>query len=357
MNETGETPAVNYVLTLDELSTLTREGGKPAETLMNVVALDRQAVSKPTSAPPTCWNRIAPTWCWPPRSGLRRECIGTLRMALHEGLAGMVAEQVRPVAVEEVRKHPRFKFFGEAGEEGYHSFLGVPLIDCGVLQGVLVVQTVESRSFSDEEVRMLCEAAAQVAPVVSEARTLDRFIAPTQERLWALARNLWWCWDADTTSLFRDLDPVRWRELKSNPDLAAQRDPAGSVGAARGRTEPAQPHQLCVPPAAGVPEGRPHLGRDARGRAAAAPGGVLFGRVRAAPIGADLLGRPGGAGRRSHQERVGPGHSADRDWAVLRTGLFPPAPGRQRVAAGRLHSGERQRRCRWNRRSARKASR
>ena len=58
---------------------------------------------------------------------------------------------------------------------------------------------------------MLCEAAAQVAPVVSEARTLDRFIAPAQERLWALARNLWWCWDADTTSLFRDLDPARWR--------------------------------------------------------------------------------------------------------------------------------------------------
>ena len=33
---------------------------------------------------------------------------------------------------------------------------------------------------------MLAEAAAQVAPVVSEARTLDRFIAPVQERLWSL---------------------------------------------------------------------------------------------------------------------------------------------------------------------------
>jgi len=30
-----------------------------------------------------------------------------------------------------------------------------------------------------------------VAPVVSEARNLDRFIAPVEERLWALARNLW----------------------------------------------------------------------------------------------------------------------------------------------------------------------
>ena len=53
--------------------------------------------------------------------------------------------------------------------------------------------------------------------MVSEARTLDRFIAPAQERLWALARNLWWCWDHDTSSLFRDLDPVRWRQLNHNP--------------------------------------------------------------------------------------------------------------------------------------------
>ena len=64
---------------------------------------------------------------------------------------------------------------------------------------------------------MLSEAAAQVGSVVSEARTLDRFIAPAQERLWALARNLWWCWDHDTSSLFRDLDPIRWRQLNHNP--------------------------------------------------------------------------------------------------------------------------------------------
>ena len=116
-----------------------------------------------------------------------------------------------------MQNHPRFKYFSEAGEDAYQSFLGVPLIDRGVLQGVLVVQTIEPRVFREDEVRMLCEAAAQVAPVVSEARTLDRFIAPAQERLWTLARNLWWCWDHDTSSLFRDLDPVRWRQLNHNP--------------------------------------------------------------------------------------------------------------------------------------------
>src|SRR6267143_4219585 len=64
---------------------------------------------------------------------------------------------------------------------------------------------------------MLTEAAAQLAPVVSEARTLDRFVAPIQERLWTLARNLWWSWDHEATSLFRELDPVRWRQLNHNP--------------------------------------------------------------------------------------------------------------------------------------------
>ena len=47
--------------------------------------------------------------------GLRPECIGTLRLALHEGLAGLVAEQVRPVAVEQVKTHPRFKYFRRGG--------------------------------------------------------------------------------------------------------------------------------------------------------------------------------------------------------------------------------------------------
>src|SRR5208282_5530639 len=51
----------------------------------------------------------------------------------------------------------------------------------------------------------------------SEARTLDRFIAPVQERLWALARNLWWSWDHDTASLFREINPQRWSQLNHSP--------------------------------------------------------------------------------------------------------------------------------------------
>ena len=205
-----------YVLTLEEIANLAAEEGQPAETLMNVVALiakrfETDVCSAYLLEPDRANLVLAAT------VGLRPACIGSLRMAINEGLAGLVAEQVRPVSVEQAHFHPRFKYFSEAGEDAYQSFLGVPLVDRGVLQGVLVVQTIEPRVFREDEIQMLVKAAAQVAPVVSEARTLDRFIAPNQERLWALARNLWWSWDHDAISLFRDLDPQRWRQVNQNP--------------------------------------------------------------------------------------------------------------------------------------------
>ncbi len=204
------------VLALEEIAKLAEEGRKPVETLSRMVALiARRFHTDVCSAyllePDRSSLVLAATL------GLRKQAVGVLRISLHEGLTGLVAEQVRPVTVSHARNHPRFKYVMEAGEDAYHSFLGVPLIDRGVLQGVLVVQTVEARAFRDDEVRLLTEAAAQVAPIVSQARTLDLFIAPSQERLWALARNLWWSWDHDCTSLFRDLDPVRWAELNQNP--------------------------------------------------------------------------------------------------------------------------------------------
>src|SRR6478672_11687021 len=154
MSTTADDRDAGYVLTLEEIGNLTREAGKPAETLMNVVALiashfRSDVCSAYLLEPDRATLVLAATL------GLRPQCVGALRMSLHEGLAGLVAEEVRPVAVEQVRNHPRFKYFREAGEDDYQSFLGVPLIDRGLLQGVLVVQTLEARIFHDEEVRTL----------------------------------------------------------------------------------------------------------------------------------------------------------------------------------------------------------
>src|ERR1044071_6175976 len=128
MSQTEHTRVVaDYVLKLEEIGTLAAEGGKPAETLMNVVALiakrfQTDVCSAYLLEPDRANLVLAAT------VGLRPQCIGTLRLGLHEGLTGLVAEEVGPVAVAQVKNHPRFKFFRESGEDAYQSFLGVPLI-------------------------------------------------------------------------------------------------------------------------------------------------------------------------------------------------------------------------------------
>lgn len=47
-------------------------------------------------------------------------------------------------------------------------------------------------------------------PITPEGRDL-------YDKLWALARNLWWSWHPECDQLFRDIDPIRWRQLDHNP--------------------------------------------------------------------------------------------------------------------------------------------
>src|SRR2546427_10593593 len=133
------------VLTFDEIDNLTAESGKPAETLMNVVALiagrfHTDVCSAYLLEPDRANLVLAATL------GLRPSCVGRLRMGLNEGLAGLVAAQGRPVAVGQGKSHPRVKYFREAGEEAYQSFLRVSLIDRGRLPRVLAVPTIETRA-------------------------------------------------------------------------------------------------------------------------------------------------------------------------------------------------------------------
>jgi glycogen phosphorylase len=202
--------------TLEEIGRLVSESGSAAETLTNVVNLIQRRFATDVCSvyllEPDRTNLVLAATI-----GLRPESVGRVRMRLTEGLVGLVAEQMRPQCVPDVTRHPRFKYFREAGEEPYHSFLGAPIVCRGLLEGVLVVQTVEPRAFNADAVRMLVMAGAQLAPIVSEARIVGQFVVPAHHRLAELAQNLWWSWDPDTTNLFREIDPALWREVDSNP--------------------------------------------------------------------------------------------------------------------------------------------
>ncbi len=221
---TTTTDQGSVLWTLEEIGRLVSHSGNPAETLNNLVHLIKRRFDTDVCSVYLLESDrvnlvLAAT------IGLRPEGVGRIRMRLTEGLAGLVAEQLRPQVIADATAHPRFKYFHEAGEDPYRSFLGVPVLDRGLLVGVLVVQTVERRTFSQDDVRMLVMAGTQLAPIVSEARTLGQSAAPAHQRLYTLARNLWWSWDNDTTTLFRELDPVRWREFDHNPIALLQQIP------------------------------------------------------------------------------------------------------------------------------------
>src|SRR5262245_5667403 len=166
----------SLLLTLEECSRLVAHSHDPHETLTNIVRLIRDrfrtAVCSVYLLEPERQELVLGATV-----GLQEESVGRVRMRVDEGLTGMVAEQLAPVMVADAFKHPRFKYFPEAGEDPYRSFLGVPLIEGGALEGVLVVQTVEPRTFSTGEVRMLTTLAAQVASLVGDARLLEKVVA------------------------------------------------------------------------------------------------------------------------------------------------------------------------------------
>ncbi|MFO0844125.1 MAG: putative PEP-binding protein [Gemmataceae bacterium] len=172
--------AVSYenslLLTLGEITQLVVHSHDAAETLANIVRLIQGRIR----------TAVCSVYVLEVESGqlvlgatvgLKPEAVGRVRMRLDEGLTGLVAQQAAPVMVADAFDHPRFKYFPEAGEDPYHSFLGVPLVEGGTLQGVLVVQDVEPRTFSPSEVQMLVSVAAQVAPLVGDARLLERVTA------------------------------------------------------------------------------------------------------------------------------------------------------------------------------------
>jgi phosphotransferase system enzyme I (PtsP) len=173
MKQSSATPENSLLLTLEEISQLVSHSHDAAETLANIVQLIQRRFE----------TEVCSVYLLEPGRGdlvlsatvgLQADSIGRVRMGLHEGLTGLVAEQLAPVMVEEAAVHPRFKYFPEAGEDPYHSFLGVPLVERGMLQGVLVVQTVERRTFSRDEIRMLVTVGSQLAPLVSEAQLLKQ---------------------------------------------------------------------------------------------------------------------------------------------------------------------------------------
>lgn len=104
--------------------------------------------------------------------GLRPEAVHQTRMRLGEGLVGRVAKTGLPINTANAPAERGFRYMPETGEEAYPSFLGVPVRRLGEDLGVIVVQSRQSREFTEEEVYAL----EVVAMVLAEMQELGAFV-------------------------------------------------------------------------------------------------------------------------------------------------------------------------------------
>src|SRR5262249_39452662 len=114
--------------------------------------------------------------------GLDEGSVGSVAMDVGEGLTGMAIEKQEPVMAIDALAHPRYKYFPETGEERYHSFLGVPIMDKGAPVGVLVVQTSRRRRFTRDEVRLLKAIAVPIGGLLVQSELLQTLESKEEER-------------------------------------------------------------------------------------------------------------------------------------------------------------------------------
>jgi len=116
-------------------------------------------------------------------TGLDPTSVGKISMGVDEGLTGIVIQKMEPVMAIDAMAHPRYKYFPETGEERFHSFLGVPVVDQRQPLGVLIVQTSRRRRFTREEVRLLKAIAVPLAGILAQTRLQARLETKEEERL------------------------------------------------------------------------------------------------------------------------------------------------------------------------------
>ena len=103
-------------------------------------------------------------------NGLDRDQIGSVTLAVGEGLTGHAALIGQPVASTDVRVDPRFKWVPGFDQSQFVSMLSVPLPWNDSIIGVINVQATETRAFSPEEVEFLVTIGALLGGIVEKGR-------------------------------------------------------------------------------------------------------------------------------------------------------------------------------------------
>ncbi len=162
---------------LKQLRDLLQQGGPPEQRLDQVTRLiANYMVAEVCSLYVTRAGEVLELFA---TIGLKPEAVHRTRFRFGEGLVGQIAANGRPLALADAQSHPNFAYRPEIGEESFQSLMGVPILREGHTLGVLVVQNVTRRAYSEEEL----EALETIAMVVSEVLASSGLVSPEEQRL------------------------------------------------------------------------------------------------------------------------------------------------------------------------------
>jgi len=171
----------NSLKTLSTISRILQKSNAGENPLAHIVSMVREQLEVDVSS---LYLLQDSTLILVATDGLDSNCVGRIRMSIHEGLTGLAVEKLQPVIVHKASTHPRFKFFPESGEEKFESFAAVPLLDRERVVGVLTIQTLESREFQPQEIEVLNLITFQLAGVIHNLITLEvlRSLEPARKK-------------------------------------------------------------------------------------------------------------------------------------------------------------------------------
>lgn len=105
--------------------------------------------------------------------GLKQEAVHVTKLALGEGLVGIIAANVDMLNLDEAATHPDFAYKPETGEELFHSFAGVPIVRREIAVGVLSIQHAEPRKYDEIVIEALQTVAMVLSELIANAGLID----------------------------------------------------------------------------------------------------------------------------------------------------------------------------------------
>ncbi len=105
--------------------------------------------------------------------GLNQSAVHVTKLAMGEGLTGMIAANTETLNLDEAAAHPDFQYRPETGEEKFHSFAGVPIVRREQAVGVVCVQHADPRKYDDVEIEALQTVAMVLSELIANAGLVD----------------------------------------------------------------------------------------------------------------------------------------------------------------------------------------